>query len=611
MSSEGTIATRGGGFLVADPEPDQVFTPEQFTEEQLMIGRTAETFADKEVRPRLKELEAGDHRLMVELLRKAAGLGLLGAGVPQAYGGLGLDWVTIALIKEKIARGASFAVSFGGHVDIGTLPIVLFGNEEQKKRYLPALALGEKLAAYALTEPGAGSDALGIQTLARRTADGRGFLLNGQKQFISNAGFADLFVLFAKVDGDKMTAFLVESGTEGLSVGPELKKMGLHASSTCSVYLSDVFVPAENVLGEIGRGHVVAFNILNFGRFNLAGGCVGSCKAILEACARYASQRVQFGRPIAEFPAIQQKLAQMSARTYAVESAVYRTAGLFDSRIQMLASQGEVSAGDVARAIGEYAAESSINKVFASETLDFVADEGVQIHGGYGYLQEFDVERAYRDARINRLFEGTNEINRMVVLDILMRRANRGELPLFDAVQRVQKELASHRPAGPGEAASRTSVDASLADEVAHLADLKRVALMLAGLGAQKYLTRIEEEQEFLLAVADLALLVFTWESALLRARQVSARLGPEEASRAVDMALLFGNWASDQAESTARRALAGMEQGDTLQVQLALLRRLLGRTPANEVILGRRVARLVLESGGYPVVGVPSKTGQ
>ncbi len=604
--AEQSIGGRGGGFLLADLQPGEVATPEQFTEEQVMIGRTAETFVQREVRPRLEEIEKGDHRLTVELLRQAGQLGLLGGDVPEAHGGLGLTKAATTLITEKFSWAGSFAVSFAAHTGIGTLPIVFFGDEAQKARYLPALASGEKLAAYALTEPDAGSDALGGKAVARLSEDGRAYRLTGQKQWITNAGFADLFVVYAKVDGEKMTAFLVERDAEGLEISPEIEKMGIQGSSTCMLYFNDTPVPVENVLGEVGRGHVVAFNILNIGRWKLAAGSLGSCKALLETSARYAAQRRQFGRAIAEFPTIQQKLAQMAARTFALESVVYRTAGLFDQALASLEASGDASGEAAARAIGEYAVEASINKVFGSETLDFVVDETVQIHGGYGYVREFGVERAYRDARINRIFEGTNEINRLLIPGALLRRAARGELPLLEAIQRVQQEVSAGIPAEPSEGG-----DAGLARESALLSNAKRAMLLVAGLGAQKYLDRVEDEQEFLLAVGELTILVFAWESALLRARQMVERVGVQAAAPAVDMARLFVDAAADAAETTARRAVAGMERGQALEDQLALLRRLFQHTPVDGVELGRRVGQWVLAARGFAVLAsAPAPSG-
>lgn len=606
---EGNVATRGGGFLLASLQPQDVRTPEQFTEEQVMIGRAAETYVAEKVLPRIDEIESGDHQVTVELLREAGRLGLLGGDVPEAYGGLGLNKVATTLITEKFSRAGSFAVSFGAHTGIGTLPIVFFGDEAQKARYLPDLASGEKLAAYALTEPDAGSDALGGKTVARLSDDGRVYRLSGQKQWITNSGFADLFVVYAKVDGDKMTAFLVERDAEGLQIGPEIEKMGIQGSSTCMLYLDDTPVPAENVLGEVGRGHVVAFNILNLGRWKLAAACVGSCKALVETSARYALQRRQFGRSIAEFTAIQQKLAHMACRTFVLESMVYRTAGLFDQALAPFEAGGDAGGEAAARAIGEYAVEASINKVFGSETLDFVVDETVQIHGGYGYVKEFGIERAYRDARINRIFEGTNEINRLLITGTLLRRAMKGELPLLEAIQRVQEEVSAWASGVAGDPdPGPTGTEAGPLDrEYAQLANAKRATLLVSGAGGQKYLDRVEDEQEFLLAVGDLVILVFAWESGLLRASQALQHFGDDGAAPSVDMARLFADWAADQAELIARRAVAGMERGDALEKQLAVVRRLFQRTPADGVELGRRVGQRVLAAEGYLAIDAAS----
>lgn len=590
--SDQAISTRGGGFLIADIEPAEVFVPERFDESTRLISQTVDEFIEREVHPQVDAIEGGDHELTRSLMRRAGEVGLLGADIPEAYGGSGLGKVASTLITERMAMTGSFAVSFGAHTGIGTLPLVFYGDESQKQRYLPDLASGARLAAYALTEPEAGSDAMGIRTTARRESET--YRLSGQKQWITNSGFADLFVVYAKVDGEQMAAFLVERGFDGLSVGPEFEKMGLHGSSTCSVYFDNVPVPASNVLGEIGRGHVLAFNMLNIGRWKLAAGCLGSCKAALRSAAGHAVERRQFGHRIADFPAIQQKLAAMSSRIFALESMVYRTAGLFDQRLNAEDGGGNHSDHDQASAIREYAVEASINKIFGSETLDFVVDEAVQIHGGMGYMRGVEIERGYRDARINRIFEGTNEINRLLIPATLLRRATRGELPLMDAIQRVQGELSSLRPAGFG----TTSSSDGLATDRAALANLKRAALMVAGVGAQKYATHPEAEQEFLLAVADLAVLTFAWESALLRARQV-ADTGVGDADAAKDLVRLFGEHACDQAEILTRRALAGMEEGDALQAQLAVVRRLFRRTPLNTVQIGRRVAERVLDQPG------------
>lgn len=596
MTGTKTI-NQGGRFLIEEGDPARAFTPERLSEEQVLIGRTARAFVGERVWPHLAELESGGHALTTELLREAGSLGMLGAFVPQEYGGAGLNMAGVGHLLESLSRGASFAISIAAHAGIGTLPLVLFGSPELKARYLPSLATGQRLASYALTEPDAGSDAMGIKTLATLSPDGRFYILNGQKQWITNSGFADVFTVYAKVDGEKITAFLVERELPGVSVGPEAKKMGLHGSSTCSVYLSDVRVPVENVVGEVGRGHVIAFTVLDVSRWMLAAGCLGTCKDLLALSARYAAQRVQFGKPIGQFPAIQQKLAQMAARTFALESMAYRTAGLIDAHLETLDKDDWAGR---ARALGEYAVEASINKVYGSETLDYVADEAVQIHGGFGFMQECEAERAYRDARIERIFEGTNEINRMLIPGTLLRKTLRGELPLMEAIERAQREVMDTRMAGPD---GGMGGDGALRRMEGELANLKRTALLLSGIGAQKYLTALEEQQELLLALADLVIGIYAWESALLRTRALVQQRGPQEAAHALDLAQLVGNLVMDQSEATARRALAGMQEGDTLQTQLAVVRRLFRRTPANEVEVGRRVAQRVLAGGGYAIV--------
>ena len=588
MLKDTALSLRGGGFLLDDAAPGDIFTPEMFSDEQRMIGRTAEDFVRRRVRPRLDDMEAGDHGVTVSLLQEAAELGLLGAEVPEAFGGLGLDGPSGTLITEKMAWGASFGISFSVHAGIGTTPLVLFGSEAQKARYLPAMARGDKVAAYALTEPDAGSDARAGRTSASVSRDSGGYVLNGQKQWITNSGFADLFVVFAKVDGQKMTAFLVDSESEGLRIGPEVEKMGLHGTSTCEVYFEDVPVPEENLLGEVGRGHVIAFNTLNFGRLKLGAGNLGAAKAVLETCAGYTGERRQFGRPIAEFPAVQQKLARMASRIFALESVIYRTSALFDQALAPLRDGGGEDLDAVAEATGEYAVEASISKVLGSEALGFVVDEGVQLHGGYGYIRGFDVERAYRDARISRIFEGTNEINRLLITGTVIRRGDQGRLPVAKSIETAEASALSY--AGDGPPASQAS----------HLSNLKRATLIVAGLGIGKYRDRVMDEQEFLMAVADLAICAYSWESALLRTQWLVERVGVEAAAAALDLATLFGDWAMGRAESTALSALAGLEEGEALQDQLAAMRRLFQRTPVNSVALGRRVARRVLSLGGY-----------
>ncbi|MFL6518232.1 MAG: acyl-CoA dehydrogenase family protein, partial [Bacillus sp. (in: firmicutes)] len=441
MSNQTEKIIKGGSFLIEDISYDRLFTPEDFTEEHLMIAKTAEDFVEKEVVPQLEHLENHEFDRTVKLLKKAGELGLLAVDVPEEYEGLALDKVTSSLLTEKMAGGGGFSLSHGAHVGIGSLPIVLFGNEEQKRRYLPALASGEKLAAYALTEPGSGSDALGARTNAKLNAAGTHYILNGEKQWITNAGFADVFVVYAKIDGEQFTAFIVDRDFSGVSTGAEEKKMGIKSSSTRTLILEDVPVPVENLLGEIGKGHVIAFNILNIGRYKLAVGSVGGSKKAFELTVKYANGRQQFKTPISQFNLTKEKFGTLASKIYAAESSVYRTIGLYEENQGKLTTQQEKDIKLVANSIAEYAIECSLNKFFASEVLAHVTDEGVQIHGGYGFMQEYPIERAYRDARIQRIFEGTNEINRLLVPGTLLKKAFKGELPLFQKAMALQEEL--------------------------------------------------------------------------------------------------------------------------------------------------------------------------
>ncbi|MFS8582519.1 MAG: acyl-CoA dehydrogenase family protein [Limnochordales bacterium] len=592
MTQDATLYKRGGGFLLGSPAAADVFTPEDLDSEQRLIGETAAGFAKEQVEPLLEKIENREHEHSVALMRQAGELGLLGADIPAEYDGLGLTTTSSTLITEMLGRYAgSFSLTFGAHTGIGTLPIVYFGNEDQKKRFLPKLASGEWIAAYALTEPDAGSDALAAKTTAVLSDDGKHYVLNGQKQWITNGSFADVFIVYARVN-KRITAFIVPRELEGVSVGPEVNKMGIKGSSTTMVYLDNVKVPVENVLGEVDRGHVIAFNVLNLGRWKLAAGALGACKALIEVSAKYAQERKQFGVPIASFPLIQQKLAAMAVRTFVLESTVYRTAGQLTEALSGLDLAKDVSkeAGD---AIGEFAVEASINKVFGSEVLDFVADEAVQIHGGYGYMQEYVVERAYRDARINRIFEGTNEINRLLIPGTMLRRAMKGELPLLEAMFALQKELTEFVPSFGDD---MPAPDDPLAAERGIVDNLRKLTLMVAGLAAQKHMEKIEQEQELLASAADLGILLYAAESALLRTEKAGY---PE---LFVHMTKLFVHEAADQAEPVARRALAALEEGDTLRVQLSVVRRLTRRDPVNAIALGRGVAAKVLEAEGYPV---------
>ncbi|GLV47089.1 acyl-CoA dehydrogenase [Thermus sp. LT1-2-5] len=575
MTVEKKLWQKGGGWLLEVPE--RVYTPEDFDESVKEIARTTRTFVEKEVLPLLERMEHGELELNVPLMRKAGELGLLAIEVPEEYGGLDLPKVISTVVAEELSGSGGFSVTYGAHTSIGTLPIVYFGTEEQKQRYLPKLASGEWIAAYCLTEPGAGSDALSSKTRAVLSEDGKYYILNGVKQWISNAGFANLFTVFAKVDGEHFTAFLVERGTPGLSFGPEEKKMGIKASSTRQVILEDVRVPVENVLGEVGKGHKIAFNVLNVGRYKLGAGAVGGAKRALELSAKYAKERYQFGRPIGTFGLIQQKLGEMATRIYAAESAVYRTVGLIDEALF-----GKKGAEAVMAGIEEYAVEASIIKVLGSEVLDYVVDEGVQIHGGYGYSQEYPIERAYRDARINRIFEGTNEINRLLIPGMLLRRALKGQLPLFQAAMQLQKELLEPTFEEPEDLALH------------QVTNLKKLALMVAGLAAQKYGQKVEEEQEVLGAAADILIDAYAAESALLRARR---RGGIAEA-----MAALYLAQALDRAQAGALAVLPRLVEGDEARVVYSAARRLTKRDPVDLVALRRKVAEAVLEAEGYPI---------
>lgn len=593
MSTTESVAKKGGGFLLERPAPEEIFTPEDINEEQKMIAKTTEDFVKEQVWPVLEEIENHNFDHTVRLLKQAGELGLLGADVPEEYGGFGLDKITSTLITEKISLGRSFGLSHGAHVGIGSLPIVFFGNEEQKKKYLPALATGEKIAAYALTEPGSGSDALGAKTTAKLSEDGKYYLLTGEKQWITNSGFADVFVVYAKIDGEKFTAFIVERDFPGVSVGPEEKKMGIKGSSTRTLILDEARVPVENVLGEPGRGHVIAFNILNIGRFKLAAGCLGSAKRAIEISAKYAKERKQFKVPIAKFGLIREKLATMAAKTYALESMVYRTGGYFEENLsQVEGAQG----ADVAKAIAEYALECSINKVFGSEVLDYVVDEGVQIHGGYGFMQEYEIENMYRDSRINRIFEGTNEINRLLIPATLMRKAMKGELPLIQAAQELQEELMTMMPMLPEEEPALLEEEANLIENA------KKIFLMSAGLAVEKYQMELEKQQEILRDIADIAIEVYAMESAWLRAKKALDKEGEEKARIKADLTRAYVYEAFPRIEQRARHILSAMEEGDVLRTQLSVLKKLTRYTPINEVALKRSIAKQVLEADGYVV---------
>jgi alkylation response protein AidB-like acyl-CoA dehydrogenase len=586
-----TTILRGGEFLIQASEADAVFTPEQLTEEHRLIGRTAREFVDHEVLPALDRLEEQDWALARDLVRRGGGLGLLGVDVPEAYGGVGLDKVTSLVVSEMLARSASFGATFGAHANLTVVPLVLFGSEAQKQKYLPKLLSGEMIGAYGLSESGSGSDALGARTRATRQADGS-FVISGEKMWITNGGFADLFVVFAKVDGEHFTAFLVERGF-GVKSGKEEHKMGLHGSSTTALIFQDVKVPADHVLGEVGKGHKVAFNVLNFARFKLGAMCSGGATAAIGESAKYAAARRQFGQPIASFGAIKHKLGEMVVRTYAIESLLYRIAGLVDARIAATAHDPTDGSAALA-AFEEYAVEASIAKVAGSEALNFVLDENVQIHGANGFVRDYPAERHVRDARVNRIFEGTNEINRLLIPGMLIRRAVRGDLPLIPAAKALQDELLGP-PSMPSED------EGVLADERRAVDAFKKTALMVFGLAMQTYGQKLTDEQEVLMHLADIAIDVYSAESATLRAQSSTARKTPR-ASLQVDAARVFVNDAAMRIETSARQALAAMVEGDTLRTMLAALRRVMKITPINATALRRRLADETVSRGGYPL---------
>jgi len=586
-----SLSHKGGSWLLDETPASDVFTPEKLSEEHRLMARTTTEFVDNEVLPSLERLESKDWQLARALIRRGGELGLLSIAVPEEYGGLDLDKASSLAVVERIGLSASFATTFGGQANLSILPLVLFGTPEQKQKYLPRLMTGELIGAYALSESGSGSDALAAKTRATKLPDGN-WSLSGEKMWISNGGFADLFIIFAKVDGEQFTAFIVERAFPGISSGKEEHKMGLHGSSTTPILLQEVHVPAGNVLGEIGKGHKVALNTLNYGRFSLGAMCSGGCRAAIGEAAKYAAQRRQFGQPIAGFGAIKHKLGEMTARTYALESLVYRTAGLIDATLGPAPHDGAA----IAKAFEEYAVEASIAKVAGSEILDYVLDENVQIHGGNGFVKDYAAERHYRDARVNRIFEGTNEINRLLIPGMLIRRALKGELPLIPAAKRLQDEMLS-----PSVATGGFAEQGVLDEEMRVVAAFKKVALMVLGTAMQTYGEKLTDEQEVVSFAADILIDIYASESAVLRAHEVSSSREPT-ADLHVKAARVFVNDAAQRVESAAKSALAAMAEGDTLRTLLAALRRILKASPVNTVAMRRALADAVVARGGYIV---------
>jgi alkylation response protein AidB-like acyl-CoA dehydrogenase len=590
-------AAKGGSFLLESPLPSDVFTPADLTDDQKLIGQTAEEFVVKEVLPLAKDLENKKAGLMPSLVKKGGELGLMGGGVPEEYGGAGLDKIATTVLTEKLSIYGGFAVTHGAHAGIGTLPIVYFGTEEQKKKYLPKLATGELIGAYCLSEPQAGSDAQNSLTRAELNTEGTHYILNGQKMWITNGGFADVYIVFAKINGEKFTAFIVERTFPGFKPGNEEHKMGIHGSSTTPIFLENCKVPKENVLHEIGRGHIVAFNVLNAGRFTLGASCVGGAKNVLATSSKYAKERKAFGKQIGDFGLIREKLAEMAIQIFAVESMVYRSAG----NIEAAMSAASVSGGDkiqsAMKVLEEYAIESSIAKVYGSEMLDYVVDEGVQIFGGYGFHEEYPVCRAYRDSRINRIFEGTNEINRMLIIQMLMKRAMGGQLPLIPAAMKLADEIL----AGPS---FEDAPEGVLADEERVLANAKKMFLQAAGGAVQKFREKLAEEQELIAALSNIVMEIYAMESCLLRAQKAATAKGESSTQTLIDAARVFIAEAAERVEHEAKRAVTAANEGDMLTTQMAVLKRFGKRAPVDTIALRRNVAAAVQAQDRYPFEG-------
>ena len=592
---EGLKHPKGGEFLIDSISPGKIFTPEDFSEEQRLIAKAAADFAVGEVQPWMEEIETQKEGLLPSLLKKAGELGFLSGDVPEEYGGQALDQVSVTLMTEKLTPGGgSFMASYGVHAGVGSLPIIFFGNRDQKVKYLPKLATGEMIGAYALTEPEAGSDSLSGKNAATLSADGKYYVLNGQKQFITNAGFADLFVTYAKVNGDQFTSFIVERKFEGVSVGEEENKMGIRGSSTRSVIFTDAKVPVENVLGKVGRGHVVAFNSLNIGRLKLAGGCVGSTKIALQNAVTYAKQRVQFGRPIAAFGLIRHKIAEMAIGIFTLESMVYRTAALVDGILQHVDHRSEDAGIQMANGIEEYAIEDSINKVYSSEIMDDIVDEALQIYGGYGYVHDYPMEQHYRDSRISRIVEGTNEINRLLIVDMLMRRAMKNRLPILEAAQKAGDELLTSRPAVEMD-------DGRLALQREMVETAKKIALFVAGVAVRNYMTKLADEEEILAMISDMVIEIFAMESGLLRALKTMEKAGGERFQLQRAMMSVYMNDAFERVAGCARQVLSAAASGDRLRTHLSALEKAARFTPVNTVILRREIADAVIKAGRYP----------
>ncbi len=586
-------ALKGGEFLIKETNPETVFIPEDINEEQKLMADTVREFVEKEIMPRLDAIDKQEPGLTTSLLEKAGETGLLSTSIPEEYGGIGQDFNTNTIIAMEMGPSHSFGVSYAAHTGIGTLPILYYGTEEQKQKYLPKLATGELKSAYCLTEPTSGSDALSAKTTAKLSDDGKYYILNGQKMWITNGGFADILITFAQVDGDKFTAFIIPTDSEGFTRGEEENKLGIKGSSTRALFLDNVKVPKENVLGEIGKGHYIAFNILNIGRFKLGAMTTGGAKRFISVAVQYANERKQFGKTIGSFGAIKHKLAEMAIRTFVSEAAILRTSGLINQRVEELKAQGESYSSALIKAAEEYAIESSIMKVFGSEMLDYVVDEVVQVHGGYGYSEEYPAARAYRDSRINRIFEGTNEINRLLVVDMLVKRSMKGRLDLMTPAMGIQKELLSIPSFGE-------EPEGLLAKEMEAVRKAKKAALMVAGSAVQKFMQKLGEQQEIIMNITDMVIEIFAAESAILRTLKFANKNGEAAAKYFVDMTKVYVSEALEKINLYGKHAVSAFAEGDELKVLLLGLKRFTKFDPVNVIKLRREVADKMLEENKY-----------
>ncbi|WP_187264458.1 acyl-CoA dehydrogenase family protein [Pontibacter beigongshangensis] len=593
MAENKATSIKGGEFLIKETSPQDVFIPEEFNEEQQMMAQTCRDFVREEVLPLLDRLDNHEEGLMENLMKKAGELGLFAVSIPEAYGGLNMDFNTALYVTEAVGGGHSFPVAFAAHTGIGMLPILYFGTEAQKEKYVPKLVTGEWMSAYCLTEPGSGSDALAAKSKAVLNAAGTHYILNGQKMWITNAGFADVFIVFAQIDGDKFTGFIVEKDFPGLSLGNEEHKMGIKGSSTRQVFFTDCQVPVENVLGEIGKGHLIAFNILNIGRVKLGAATLGAAKRVADLSVKYANERHQFKLPIAKFGAIRHKLAEQAIRIFAMESALYRVGmDIFRTEQELLAA-GKAENEAMLGAAQEFAVECAILKVEGSEVLDYVVDEGVQIYGGYGYSADYPMDRAYRDSRINRIFEGTNEINRMLTVDMILKKAMKGELDLMGPAQSVQQELMAIPDFGAEE-------EGLFAAEHKAIRNLKKAVLLVAGTAVQKYMNSLAKEQEVLMNISDMAIKTYVAESALLRVEKLVSQKGEEAVANQIDMVRVVVNDAVDTAFKAGKEGIAAMAEGDEQRLLFMGLKRFTKKDLYNTKEARRRIAAALIEANEY-----------